>query len=106
MPDIIVFCEAQDHALALHIDHGDGLVYLSLYTGNFYARQTSFLGRWRRRLALAVTAVLGRDYLLDDVVLSRDSAISLARAIEQPGPIVVLGRTSSEYGTTTVTAVP
>jgi len=67
--------------LGAQVENDPPLVYLSFYVGEFYAGQESFLSRWKRRLSIAITALRGRDYEFEDIVLSPESAARLAEEL-------------------------
>lgn len=66
-----VECEAQDHLLMLRADSVDDIYYISIWTPEFYARQGSFFSRWLERVKLALTALLGKEYCLQELVVSQ-----------------------------------
>ena len=81
---ILVECAASDHVLVLHLDGDEHLVYLSVYVGEFYAQQRSFLGRVWRRLCIIGTVMLGREYQFEDVVLDREATADLRDFLANP----------------------
>jgi hypothetical protein len=80
---IIVECAARDHGLALHLDEEDGWLYLSVYISEFYNKQHSCFERWWERVKLAATALLGRDYLLEEIVLEPEAIRELAEFLAE-----------------------
>ena len=75
--DFFLPCEAGCHSLRVQVDADDPLVYLSFYVGAFYSGQESFFRRLRRRLGIAITALRGREYEFEDIVLSSHSGRQL-----------------------------
>ena len=66
-------CAASCHALRLRLEEDDKLVYVSFLIDAFYAGQESWLSRWCKRIAIAATALLGRGYQFEDIVLEEDA---------------------------------
>lgn len=76
--ELLLSCGAGDHVLGLGLDADEHLIYLSIYVGEFYAKQRSFAGRWLERLKMAAIMLLGREYMFEDVVLNRAEAGRMA----------------------------
>lgn len=81
MKHTLIPCEANDHVVGLATVEDEELFYLDIYIGGFYSGQESFFSRWWKRLCIIATIARGREYLFEEVVISRENASKLAEAL-------------------------
>ena len=80
---VIVECSATDHAMSLHLNDDEYLVYLSLFIANYYSKQESWFQRLFERIKIAITALRGREYLFEDIVLDKEAVEAVGAFFRQ-----------------------
>ena len=68
-------CECTDHVLELEVENCQGHMLVNLY---LYSKMYHEAGRLNR----AWRALRGKDHLINEVILSRDSGIDLSQKID------------------------
>ena len=82
--NIVVECSCGTHSFKITSYSNDEDVYISIWSNNVYSKQNPpFLVKLWKRLKSIWFAICGKEYLLEDFVLSKDDTERLDYAIKR-----------------------
>ena len=82
--EIIIDCECGEHLLKIITYNNDPEVYLSIYYDLFSSKQdNTFFRRFCRKIKTIWLIIIGKDYRLDDIILTKEDANKLADVLSK-----------------------
>ena len=82
--EILVECECITHLLKISSFDDSDEIYMEIWASNFYSKQKDKIyKRIFNRLKLIWYAIIGKEYLLEDFIISSDDAKELIKALNE-----------------------
>ena len=82
--EIIIECDCATHFLKIDSFDDDNDVYIEIWTSNFISKQKNRIyKRIFDRLKLIWYAIIGKEYLLEDFIISSDEAKQVSEALNE-----------------------
>lgn len=82
--EVIVECDCGTHSFHIKSFDDDEEYYFEIWASNFYTKQKENLcKRFVHRVKLIWYAIIGKEYLLEDIVLTDDDIINLVKNLEE-----------------------
>lgn len=82
--EVIVECDCGTHSFHIKSFDDDKEYYFEIWGSNFYTKQKENLfKRFIHRLQLIWYAIIGKEYLLEDIILTDDDIINLVKNLEE-----------------------
>ena len=83
MPEITIRCCTDDHVLALETFEETPYLYLTFHIAEWYAQQRSFITTLKTRLARVFLILMGREFMLNEIILDPTEIRRLSLFLQQ-----------------------